>query len=39
VRFNQGNFDMSDTLRSGRPCCASGGIWRGISIMNCLRGS
>jgi hypothetical protein len=37
--FEQGNFDMSDIRRSGRPCCASGGIWRGLSIMNCLRGT
>jgi hypothetical protein len=28
---------MSDTPRSGRPCCASGGIWKGLSIMNGLR--
>jgi hypothetical protein len=30
---------MSDTPRSGRPCCGSGGKWRGLSIMNCLRGT
>jgi histone-lysine N-methyltransferase SETMAR len=24
ARFKQGTFDMSDTPRSGRPCCASG---------------
>jgi hypothetical protein len=29
ARFKQGDFDMSDTPRSGRSCCASGGIWRG----------
>jgi hypothetical protein len=34
ARFKQGNFDMSDTPRSGRPCCASGGIWKRLSIMN-----
>jgi hypothetical protein len=39
ARFKQGNSDMSDTPRSGWPCCASGGIWRGLSIMNCLRGT
>jgi hypothetical protein len=33
------NFDMSDTQRSGRPCCASGGMWRELSIMYCLRGT
>jgi hypothetical protein len=37
--FKQGNFDVSDTSRSERPCCAYGGIWRGLSIMNCLRGT
>jgi hypothetical protein len=37
--FKQGNFDMSDTPRSGRSCCSSGGIWRVLSIMNCLRGT
>jgi hypothetical protein len=37
--FKQGNFYMSDTPRSGRSCCASGGIWRVLSIMNCLRGT
>jgi hypothetical protein len=26
ARFKQSNFDMSDTQRSGRPCCKSGGI-------------
>jgi hypothetical protein len=30
-------FYMNDTSRSGRPCCGSGGIWRGLSIVNCLR--
>jgi hypothetical protein len=30
---------MSDTQRSGRPFCAAGGIWRGLTIMNCLRGT
>jgi hypothetical protein len=35
VHFKQGNFHMSVTLRLGRPCCASGGIWWD---MNCLRG-
>jgi hypothetical protein len=35
----QGNFDMSNTMHLGQPCCASGGIWRGLSIMNCLRGT
>jgi hypothetical protein len=34
--FKQGNFDMSDTPR---PCYASGGIWRELSIINCLRGT
>ncbi|MDR1908014.1 MAG: hypothetical protein LBQ43_04120 [Holosporales bacterium] len=29
ARFKQGNFDTSDTPRSGRPCCASGGILGG----------
>jgi hypothetical protein len=29
ARFKQGNFDMSDTPGTGRPCCASGGIWGG----------
>jgi hypothetical protein len=24
--------------RSGRPSCASGGIWRGLSIIKCWRG-
>jgi hypothetical protein len=24
---------MRDTPSLGRPCCASGGIWRGLSIM------
>jgi hypothetical protein len=37
--FREGNFDMSETLRLGQPCCASGGIWRGISIMHSLRGT
>jgi hypothetical protein len=36
VCFEQGSFDMSDTPRSGQPCCASDGIWRRSSIMNCL---
>jgi hypothetical protein len=35
--FNQGNFDTSDTPGLGRLCCASGGIWGVLSIMNCLR--
>jgi hypothetical protein len=26
ARFKQGNFVMSGTPRSGRPCCESGGI-------------
>jgi hypothetical protein len=30
---------MTDTPRSGRPYCASGGIWRALSVMNCLRGT
>jgi hypothetical protein len=30
---------MSDTPLLTRQCCASGGIWRGLSIMNCLRGT
>jgi hypothetical protein len=30
---------MSVTPRLGRPCCACGGIWKGLSIMNCLRGT
>jgi hypothetical protein len=30
--FKQGNFDMSDTPCLERPCCASGGIRRGLSI-------
>jgi hypothetical protein len=30
---------MSDTPLLARQCCASGGIWRGLSIMNCLRGT
>jgi hypothetical protein len=33
--FKQGNFDMSNIPWSERSCCASGGIWRGLSIMNC----
>jgi hypothetical protein len=37
--LKKGNFDMSNTPRSGRPCCPSGAIWRGLSIMNCLRGT
>jgi hypothetical protein len=28
---------MSGTPRSERSCCASGEIWRRLSIMNCLR--
>jgi hypothetical protein len=36
ARFKQGNFDMSDTPLLG---AASGRIWRGLSIMNCLRGT
>jgi hypothetical protein len=39
ARFKQGNYDKSDISRSGRPCCASGRIWKGLSIMNCLRGT
>jgi hypothetical protein len=39
VCFKQGNFDMNDTLRLGRPCCASGGIRGALFIMNCLRGT
>jgi hypothetical protein len=39
ARFKQGNFDMSDTPGSGRPCFASGGIWKGVSFMNYLRGT
>jgi hypothetical protein len=39
ARFKQGNFDVSDTPLSGRTWCTSGGIWRGLSIMNCLRGT
>jgi hypothetical protein len=35
--FKQGNFDMSDTRRSGWPCCASGRIWKGLSTMKFLR--
>jgi hypothetical protein len=23
----------------GRQCCASDGIWKGLSIMNCFRGT
>jgi histone-lysine N-methyltransferase SETMAR len=38
-RFKQGNFDMSVTPRSGRPCCASGGVRKVLFIMNCLRGT
>jgi hypothetical protein len=38
ARFKQGNLYMSDSPRSGRPSCASGEIWKGLSIMNCLRG-
>jgi hypothetical protein len=30
---------MSVTPHSGRPCCASGAIWRGFPIINCLRGT
>jgi hypothetical protein len=30
---------MSDISRSGRPCCASCGIWRGLSAMNLLTGT
>jgi hypothetical protein len=26
LRFKQGNFDISDTQRSGRSCCATGWI-------------
>jgi hypothetical protein len=39
AHFKQGNFDMSDTLLLARQCCASDGIWRGLAIMNCLRGT
>jgi hypothetical protein len=39
ARFTQGNFDMSDTPVLARKCCASGGIWRGLSVMNCLGGT
>jgi hypothetical protein len=31
--FKQGNFDMSDTQRSGRPCCASENKLRGFGPL------
>jgi hypothetical protein len=39
TRLKQGNFKISDTPHSVRPCCVSGGIWRGLSVVNCLRGT
>jgi hypothetical protein len=35
AHFKQSNVDMSDTALGA----ASGGIWRGLSIVNCLRGT
>jgi hypothetical protein len=39
ARFKQGNFDMSDTPLLAGQCYASCGIWRGLSVMSCLRGT